>query len=206
MSPVEFSRSLELPAGFRCMDARISEVRASYLLYVFLVVLKAKRDITIRNARRQDAQAIADIYNHYVKTSIMTFEEEPLTSQDMGPRIEAVQCASLPWFIAEAGQHILGYAYATPWKARSAYRFSVETSVYMDFAHTGRGTGSLLYGRLLAALQNGRTHVAIAGISLPNEASIALHVKFGVRKVAHFPEVGFKFDRWIDVGYWQRVL
>ncbi len=104
------------------------------------------------------------------------------------------------------GEHIVGYAYATPWKPRSAYRFSVEASVYVDFAHMGWGTGSLLYGQLLSVLQEKQIHMVIAGISLPNEASVALHEKFGFRKVAHFPEVGFKFGSWIDVGYWQRAL
>ncbi len=101
---------------------------------------------------------------------------------------------------------LLGYAYATPWKARSAYRFSVEVSAYIDAASTGRGTGSLLYRHLLSALRTREMHLVIAGISLPNETSVAFHEKSGFRKVAHFAEVGFKFGKWIDVGYWQRAL
>jgi L-amino acid N-acyltransferase YncA len=120
--------------------------------------------------------------------------------------MEAVEESSLPWFVAEMpGEEVIGYSYATPWRPRSAYRFSVETSVYLDVAHAGRGVGTLLYTGLLSALRDKRVHAMMGGISLPNQASVALHEKFGFRKVAHFPEVGFKFGKWVDVGYWQRL-
>ncbi len=97
-------------------------------------------------------------------------------------------------------------AYAVLWKARSAYRFSVEITVYVAPGMAGRGIGSMLYSHLFAALQPLGVHAVIGGIALPNEASIALHEKFGMEKVAHFQQVGFKFNRWIDVGYWERIL
>jgi phosphinothricin acetyltransferase len=149
---------------------------------------------------------IAQIYNHYVKESVITFEEEPVTDSEMAARIAEVRSASLPWLIAEDSSQLTGYAYAAPWRKRSAYRFSVENTVYVAPEWVGRGVGSLLYGVFLPILQAQQIHAVMGGIALPNEASILLHEKFGFRKVAEFHQVGFKFNRWIDVGYWQRLL
>lgn len=161
---------------------------------------------TIREAAASDASAIAVIYNHYVAETVVTFEEEPVPVAEIVRRIEEVQSASLPWLVAELEGDVVGYAYARPWHARSAYRFSAEITVYLAPARTGRGIGSNLYGELFPILRARRVHAVMGGIALPNEASVALHEKFGLRKVAQFEEVGFKFDRWIDVGYWQRTL
>ena len=166
----------------------------------------ANEKLTIRDAKLDDALAIADIYNHYVEGSIITFEEQQVTVPEIRRRLEAVQDAKLPWFVVEEAGEVVGYAYGTPWKSRSAYRFSVESTIYMHPAHTGYGTGSLLYGQLLSALHERSVHVVLAGISLPNSQSVALHEKLGFTKVAHFSQVGFKFGRWIDVGYWQHVF
>lgn len=94
----------------------------------------------------------------------------------------------------------------TPWRTRSAYRFSVEATVYVAPDYVGRGVGSSLFGELLSMLPARNIHSVIGGIALPNEASVRLNEKFGLRKVAEFHEVGFKFGRWINVGYWQRTL
>jgi len=160
----------------------------------------------IREAAASDAAVIADIYNHYVTGTVVTFEEEPVSIAEIARRIDEVRSASLPWLVAEVDSHVGGYAYARPWNDRSAYRFSAEITVYLAAAHAGRGIGSKLYGQLLPILQERRIHTVMGGIALPNEASVALHEKFGLRKVAQFDEVGFKFNRWIDVGYWQRTL
>lgn len=160
----------------------------------------------IRTAEISDAQAIASIYNYYVANTTISFEEHPVSAEQMAERILEVRAAPLPWLVAEASGRVLGYAYASKWKSRSAYRFSVETSVYLHTAATGQGLGSQLYKVLFRALQEMGVHVAIGGIALPNEASISLHEKFGMKKVAHFEQVGFKFDKWVDVGYWQKVL
>lgn len=160
----------------------------------------------IRDAAPSDAAAMAGIYNHYVMETVVTFEEEPVTPAEMARRIEAVQSASLPWLVAEEGSLVAGYAYATPWRARTGYRFSAEITVYLSPEHGGRGIGSKLYGQLFPMLKDRGIHAVMGGIALPNEASVALHEKFGLRKVAHFKEVGFKLDRWIDVGYWQLRL
>lgn len=162
--------------------------------------------LTIRPAAASDAAAIAAIYNHYVAHTVITFEEEPVPTTEMARRVEGVLSASLPWLVAEDGGHVRGYAYAARWKDRAAYRHSVEISAYLDHEHTGRGIGSMLYGHLIPILRDRGVHAVMAGIALPNEASVALHEKLGLRKVAHFVQVGFKLDRWIDVGYWQQIL
>lgn len=160
----------------------------------------------IRTVEVSDAQAIASIYNHYVANTTISFEEQPVSAEQMAERILEVRASSLPWLVIEEARKVLGYAYAGKWKARSAYRFSVETSVYLQNGFAGQGFGSQLYEVLFRALQDRGVHVAIGGIALPNEASISLHEKFGMKKVAHFEQVGFKFGKWVDVGYWQKVL
>ena len=149
---------------------------------------------------------MAAIYNHYVLQTVVTFEEEPVTSDEMSRRIDEVRAASLPWFVAERADAIAGYACASRWRARSGYRFSSEVTVYLAPEQGRRGIGSALYAELLSALRGSGLHAAIGGIALPNDASVALHEKFGFRKVAHFDQTGFKFNRWIDVGYWQLIL
>jgi len=160
----------------------------------------------IRMASIKDAGDIAGIYNDYIARTVITFEEREVTASEMAQRINEVLSASLPWLVAHRSGQVTGYTYANKWKTRSAYRFSVETAVYINPDSIGEGLGSELYEALFAALRERGVHVAVAGIALPNERSIALHEKFGLRKVAHFEEVGFKFGKWIDVGYWQKVL
>jgi len=162
--------------------------------------------VVIRAAAAEDAQAIAAIYNHYVLETIVTFEEMPVTAADMARRIAEVEVAALPWLVADLDGRVVGYAYATPWRSRVGYRFSVEVTVYTAPGQKGRGIGSRLYGELLPLLEAKGLHAAMGGLALPNDASIALHEKFGFRKVAHFREAGIKFGRWVDVGYWQRLL
>lgn len=160
----------------------------------------------IRQATAGDAASIAAIYNHYVLNTIVTFEEEAVPASEIASRLADVHAESLPWLVAESGGEVAGYAYATSWKSRRGYRFSTEITVYLHHACGGRGLGSRLYGQLFPILRDRGVHVVIGGIALPNDPSVALHEKFGLEKVAHFQEVGTKFDRWIDVGYWQRTL
>jgi L-amino acid N-acyltransferase YncA len=160
----------------------------------------------IRQATEADTPALAAIYNHYIAHTIVTFEETPVAAGEMARRLADVQAGAFPWLVALDGPRLLGYAYATPWRPRSAYRFSAEVTVYLESGATGRGVGSALYGALFPMLEARGIHVVMGGISLPNDASVALHEKFGMRKVAHFAEVGFKFNHWVDVGYWQRTL
>ena len=166
----------------------------------------ASTTTNVRAAGAGDAAAIAAIYNHFVLHSAISFEEEAVSADNMAQRIDDVQRASLPWLVAERDGALLGYAYATKWRVRHAYRFSVETSVYLAPDAAGHGTGSILSAALLEQLRRAGCHLVIGGIALPNPASIALHEKFGFEKVAHFKEVGFKFGAWRDVGYWQKIL
>ncbi|MBI3567993.1 MAG: N-acetyltransferase [Gemmatimonadetes bacterium] len=160
----------------------------------------------IRSATVADADAIARIYNHYVTDTIVTFEETPLPADEMARRIGLTLGGSWPWFVLEDDGRVQGYAYASPWKSRIGYRFTLESTVYLDPASTGRGFGSELYTALFADIATREVHAVVGGIALPNEASVRLHERFGMTKVAHFPEVGLKFGRWIDVGYWQRTM
>lgn len=160
----------------------------------------------IRSATRADAESIARIYNHYVLNTTITFEEEAVSSEEMAGRITEVASSSLPWVVLEQDGQLAGYAYATKWKGRCAYRSSVESTVYLAPDLGGRGLGTKLYEVLLAQLKEKGFHAVIGGIALPNPSSIALHEKFGMTKVAHFKEVGFKFGQWIDVGYWEGLL
>ena len=160
----------------------------------------------IRPALPADAEAITGIYNYYILNTVITFEELVITSQDITRRLDEVYAASLPWLVAVSSDRIVGYAYASIWKERSAYRYSVESTVYLDPEALGVGFGSQLYENLLTNLRQQKLHTVIGGIALPNEASIRLHERCGFRKVAHFKEVGYKFGQWVDVGYWQLIL
>lgn len=160
----------------------------------------------IREATGADAAAIAAIYNPYVLTTAISFEEEAVGVDAMAQRIADVHAAGLPWLVLEDADGIAGYAYATKWRVRQAYRYSVETTVYLAQGRAGGGLGMRLYQALLERLRAAGVHLAIGGITLPNPASVALHEKAGFVAAARFTEVGFKFGRWIDVGYWQLRL
>ncbi len=161
--------------------------------------------IMIRHARPEDAAQICDIYNHYVRETVVTFEESPVSATEMAQRI-ADTSTRLPWLVWEEGGAILGYAYASPWKARAAYRHSVEASIYLPPHATGRGIGTSLYKALIEDVRARGMHAVIGGAALPNPASVALHERLGFEKVAQFRQVGFKFGKWVDVAYWQFVL
>ena len=123
----------------------------------------------------------------------------------MAKRITDVT-AQLPWLVWETDGVVIGFGYATSWKARAAYRHSVESSIYLAPDVTGRGLGSQLYAALIADLRQRGLHCVIGGAALPNPASVRLHEKLGFQKVAEFRQVGLKFGRWIDVAYWQLML
>ena len=170
--------------------------------------------VTVRTATAEDAAAIASIYNAYVLDTVVTFEVDPVSDQDMAARIDKVHAAGLPYLVAEEADAVLGFAYAAPFRERAAYVHSLESTVYLPEGVVGRGIGSALYTELLARLRtleasdspHAPVHRVYAGIALPNHASAALHEKFGFTRVALFGEVGRKFDRWIDVGFWELDL
>ncbi|MCP4572854.1 MAG: N-acetyltransferase [bacterium] len=159
----------------------------------------------IRPAASTDAARIAEIYNHYIETSHVTFATERVTAEQMAADIAAAD-AEHPFLVGERSGQVWGYALATGWKSRCAYRHTVETSIYLDPGMTGGGRGTMLYVLLLERLRDAGVRTALGGIALPNEASVKLHEKLGYAKVAHLERVGDKFGREIDVGYWQVIL
>jgi phosphinothricin acetyltransferase len=171
-----------------------------------LAVEQPKPAFSIRAASQADAGQVAHIYNYYVANTVITFEEHPVAADDMSARIAEVQGQGLPWLVAEADSQVVGYSYATRWKSRSAYRHSVETTIYLKNGLGGRGIGKPLYSALFPILQRQGMHAVIGGAALPNAASVALHESLGFERVATFRQVGFKHDRWVDVAYWQLIL
>ena len=159
--------------------------------------------MNIRAVTLNDAAQIAEIYNYYIKTSHATFELETIDSAEMENRIRETFRKNYPFLVCAENEEIVGYAYGRQFRPRRAYLHSIEVSVYIKKGAEGKGVGSLLYQKLFSEILQKDFHAIIAGISLPNEASIRLHEKFGFEKVAHFREVGFKFGRWIDVAYWE---
>jgi len=159
----------------------------------------------VRKVLVEDGGQIAEIYNYYILNTTVTFEEQELSETQMKERIEKIS-SSFPYLVFEENGKILGYAYATEWRVRSAYRYSVESSVYVHKDVHGKGIGKQLYTELLNQLKAKRIHAVIGGIVLPNPISISLHEKFGFIKVAQFKEVGFKFHQWLDVGYWELLF
>lgn len=158
--------------------------------------------MNIRTIQPYDYESVTEIYNFYIIHSTATFEELPITVVEMSDRIKQVS-AALPWLVLEEHSRIIGYAYASPWKGRSAYRFSVETSIYLAQDAHGKGAGKKMYRALLHKLLERDFHAIIDSITLPNAASVALHESLGFKQVAEFKEVGFKFGSWLNVGYWQ---
>jgi len=160
----------------------------------------------LRAATADDAAAIADIYARFVRASAVSFETEPPGAEAMRARIEAGG-ALYPWLAGEAEDGtLLGYAYAARFRDRPAYRFTVETSVYLRAGAAGRGLGRRLYEPLLAALEAQGFTQAIAAITLPNEASVRLHERLGFVSAGIYRQVGWKLGAWHDVGLWQRAL
>ncbi|MEG1402090.1 N-acetyltransferase family protein [Bacteroides sp.] len=161
---------------------------------------------TIREVRPGDVPDILNIYNYYIKETVITFETELLTEEEMGTRIINI-AGRFPYFVyVSEDDGLLGYCYAHTWKARAAYQATVETTVYLRPGCSGQGIGRELMEVLLDSLRKHSFHVAIACITYPNEASIRLHEQLGFRKVAHYDEVGYKLGRLLDVGDWQLIL
>jgi phosphinothricin acetyltransferase len=123
----------------------------------------------------------------------------------MGERIRAV-IAKYPWLVWEEAGEVTGYAYVSTWKERISFRFSAEVSIYIRTDSQGKGIGRELFGRLLDEVRKTNIHALVSGITLPNEASVALHEKFGFTFISRFNEIGYKLNKWLDVGYWELIL
>ncbi|MDR2041913.1 MAG: GNAT family N-acetyltransferase [Tannerella sp.] len=159
----------------------------------------------VRKVTEQDAAAIAGIYNYYVEKTILTFETEAVSTEEMRQRIAAI-ASDYPYYIYEMNGRVAGYCYASQWKKRSAYRWVVESAVYVDPGLRNKGIGRSLMTQLIEALRKTDIHAVIACISIPNPESIRLHESLGFEKVSHFREVGWKLDIRIDVSDWELLL
>jgi L-amino acid N-acyltransferase YncA len=159
----------------------------------------------IRQASENDSEAIVDIYNWYIENTYYTFEEESLTAEYMREQMAGAD-ALAPWFVLEEDGEISGFCYAGIWKSRAAYKYSRETTVYLRHDRIGGGRGYRLMEHLVNELRATPIHLLIAGIALPNDASIAVHEKLGFSNLGTFNEVGSKFGKFIDVAYLQLVL
>ena len=159
----------------------------------------------IRPVTKDDAAAICQIYNHYVKTGFISFETESVTESEMASRIKTIS-STYPYLVYEEQGKVLAYAYANLWKARAAYKHSLETTIYASPDILLKGVGRALYQGIFDALDRNTVHTLMAVIALPNKASVGFHEKMGYEKAGHFKEVGKKFGDWIDVGYWQKML
>jgi L-amino acid N-acyltransferase YncA len=163
--------------------------------------------LVVRDAEERDVAGITAIYAHHVLTGLATFEVVPPDDTEMARRRAHVLATELPYFVAEDGGGILGYAYAAPYRTRVGYRYTVEDSVYVDPNAVGRGVGRLLLERLVEACAacGCRQMVAVIG-DTDNRASIGLHEACGFTRIGTLPSVGFKFGRWVDSVLMQRGL
>jgi phosphinothricin acetyltransferase len=159
--------------------------------------------VLVRLATAADAEAIAAVYRPYVDGSRISFEEE---APDPAEIVRRMGNPIHPWLVAEEDERVLGYASTSPMRGRRAYRWSVETGIYLDAAAQGRGVGRQLLAAHLELLERQGFVTAIAGIALPNDASVALHEKLGFKLSGVEHGVGFKLGEWADVGRWQRDL
>ncbi len=159
--------------------------------------------VLIRLSDRQDAAAIAAIYRPYVEDSCISFEEMPPTAGDILARMAN---PLHPWLVVEESGRVVGYASTSPMRSRAAYRWSVETGIYLERSAQGRGLGRQLLAAHLELLECQGFVTAIAGISLPNDTSVALHEDLGFSLLGIEHGVGFKLGQWVDVGRWQKDL
>jgi phosphinothricin acetyltransferase len=160
----------------------------------------------VRPVEQSDADQIAAIYNPFIESSVITFEYDLIDGPEISRRIAKIVEGGFPYLVTEIDGQVVGYAYAGPWRERAAFKFTVETAVYLNPEFKGQGIGKRLYEDVLNLCREGGYRIAVAGITIPNPASQALHASCGFEKVAYFKSVGFKFEKWIDVEFWQLEL
>ncbi len=161
--------------------------------------------IQIRTVTLDDAQKCLDIYSYYVLNTTITFEYDTPTLDEFKQRIQKIT-QKYPYLVAIIDNEIVGYAYATSYKERAAYDWSVETTVYVKKDKHGLGIGNVLYSQLEQSLKEKKIVNMLACITYPNPKSIDFHTNFGFEKVGHFPKVGYKFNEWRDIVWMQKVI
>jgi phosphinothricin acetyltransferase len=160
----------------------------------------------IRDVKPLDAEHIAKIYNYYIENTAVTFDENPVTAEKIRQKIENIRSKAYPYLACDEDHQLAGYAYINTWRPHSAYSITLETSIYIAPQHTGKGLGAKLYEALIEKSRERSIHSLIAVISLPNDPSRRLHEKFGFRPTGIFKAAGIKFNRLIDVEFWQKIL
>jgi L-amino acid N-acyltransferase YncA len=170
--------------------------------------LEVPFEYTIRDARLEDMPDVREIYNHYVANSTVTFDEVPQSLRETRSKFQHVAKLKMPYLVAESpSQQILGYAYVYPWKEKAAYRYTVENSIYLRPASTGKGLGKVLMGQLIARSKEAGLKEIIAVIADRGaEASITMHKEFGFKEIGRMGKVGFKFERWLGTVLMQKSL
>ncbi|MDQ3486091.1 MAG: N-acetyltransferase family protein [Actinomycetota bacterium] len=160
---------------------------------------------SVRDAAERDAEACAAIYAPYVTDTATTFESEPPSPAEMAERIAAA-VRTHAWVVLESEGRVVGYAYGGPFKARAAYRWSCEVSVYLERGRRRSGGGRALYEALFARLAERGFRTAVAGMTLPNDGSVGLHRALGFEPVGTYRRIGWKHDTWHDVAWVQRTI
>jgi len=170
--------------------------------------LEVPFEFEIREARAEDLPDIREIYNHYVRNTTVTFDEDAMTLREFRDKLAHLAKLNMPFIVAVSPSgSVLGYAYVQPWKAKKAYRFTVENTIYLGPAATGKGLGNALMAELIARSKAAGLKEIVAVIADRGaEASIHLHEKFGFRDIGHMGRVGFKFDRWLGTVLMQKSL
>ena len=173
--------------------------------YTFTGTARKDMNYRVRVATPADASDIQAIYAPMVLDTVISFELIPPTVDEMAARIAAT-LPTFPYLVAEVEDKVVGYAYASQHRAREAYRWSVDVTVYIDPAVHRKGIGRALYQRLLPLLEKQGFHTAYAGLALPNAGSIGIHEALGFTHIGTYPEVGYKHGQWHSVGYWRKPL
>lgn len=159
----------------------------------------------IRQFTPSDLNPMREIYNHYAENTLLTFDEAALTETEFSDKLTPV-LSRFPCMVYEKEGKVLGFAYATEWKENPAYRFTVSSAIYLHPEALDKGTGTALYRKLIEELKEMKMHSIVAGILMPNEKSTRMHERLGFSKVAHLSQIGYKFNKWVDVSYWQMIL
>ncbi len=161
--------------------------------------------IHIRKVTSSDAARIRDIYNYYIANTVMTFETDMLSEENVLQRIRKYT-PFYPWYVSEIDGNVIGYAYASEFVERSAYKYTSEITIFIDHKYTRSGSGKVLFTQLIDDMKKLGYAALVSIIAVPNVPSVQLHRSFGFEKVGHLRKVGYKLNHWIDVEYWELLL
>ncbi|MBD7912964.1 MULTISPECIES: GNAT family N-acetyltransferase [Clostridium] len=159
----------------------------------------------IRNVKIEDSKDIAKINNYYILNTCITFDMEKIELNDMKEKIKK-HINRDPWIVYEENNRVIGYAYVSEWRSKAAFDLTKEVTIYLDINEKGKGVGTKLMEELLKRCREAGIHTLVSVITMPNDVSVSLHEKFGFKNVAYYKEVGYKQEKWLDVGSWHLLL